>query len=91
MRVVFLDAKEIASILSISPESARNEMRKMPHKCLGKNGQMLRVAETDFYAYMKPDPPLPRPEPRKKRTTETRSDRTIPYRPYRTQEATENV
>ncbi|MEA4928412.1 MAG: hypothetical protein VB104_07010 [Candidatus Limiplasma sp.] len=87
----YLTPKDVADRLHVNIGTARAEMRKMRHKGLGKNGQILRVSEADFDAYMRPDPPLPRPESRKKRTTETRSDRTIPYRPYRTQEATENV
>lgn len=59
MQEEFLTPKDVAALLHISIDAARNEMRKMRHKCLGKNGQILRVSKSDFYAYMRPDPPLP--------------------------------
>lgn len=86
----YLTPKDIAARLQISVDTARVEMRKMRHKEIGKNGQILRVAEADFEAYMKPDPPLPRPYRQGKRTA---TPSTPPKRaiPYRRQEATEHV
>jgi hypothetical protein len=78
----YLTPKDVAARLRISVEAARMEMRKMPHKCIGKNGQILRVAEADFEVFMKPDPPLPMLG-RKGRKTVRASDappRVIPYR-----------
>ena len=86
----YLTPKDVADRLHVNIGTARTEMRKMRHKGLGKNGQILRVSEADFEAYMRPDPPLPRPETRRKRNAEARSDRIIPYRAYHTQEATEH-
>jgi len=79
----YLTPKDVAVRLKIDICTARTEMRKMRHKAIGKNGQMLRVTEADFETYMKPDPPLPKPEPRKKRKTEPHVDYIIPRRPYR--------
>ncbi len=78
----YLTPKDVAARLCISLDSARIEMRKMPHKCLGKNGQMLRVSEADFDAYMRPDPPLPKPERKGRRAESTKGavPRVIPYR-----------
>ena len=86
----YLTPKDIAERLQVNIGTARSEMRKMRHKGLGKNGQILRVSEADFDAYMKPSPPLPKPEPGKKRIPDAHKDRTIPYRPYRAKEVNGN-
>jgi len=78
----YLTPKDVAERLQISVDAARNEMRKMRHKLLGKNGQILRVSEADFDAYMRPDPPLPNSagKRRKPNPKVTHPERAIPYR-----------
>ena len=91
MGTTYLTPKDVAARLQISVDSARNEMRKMRHKQLGKNGQILRVAEQDFQAYMQPDPPLPRAAELRKQKALRKAMQPERAIPYRRQEATEHA
>lgn len=80
---IYLTPKDIAERLQVDETTARREMRKMPHKGIGKNGDRLRVTEQAFEAYMKPDPPLPKPPSmrrQKQAQPQAQQPRAIPYR-----------
>lgn len=82
MLQALLTPKDVARILCVKEDVARNEMRKMPHIELGgPNHVVLRVTEAALKAHIQPRDPLPGPE-RNRRHPKSREqpERAIAYK-----------
>ncbi|MDD3334134.1 MAG: hypothetical protein PHI98_01325 [Eubacteriales bacterium] len=77
-----LTPKDVAHILRVNEDTARNEMRKMVHIELGgPNHVVLRVTEAALKAHIQPQEPLPKPErKRQRRKVKEQPERAIAYR-----------
>lgn len=76
-----LTPKDVARILCVKEDAARNEMRKMVHiEIGGPHRVMLRVTEAALKAYLQPSDPLPKPTSKRKRQVKEQPQRAIAYR-----------
>ncbi len=81
MMQALLTPKDVARILCVKEDVARNEMRKMVHiEIGGPHRTMLRVTEAALKAYIQPVEPLPRPERKRQRKLKEQPGRAIAYR-----------
>jgi hypothetical protein len=77
----YLTPKDVAKLLGVCEATARSEMRKMQHKPIGgKSRPRLRVSQEAFREYMQPNSPLPRPQRKPRKITDSNSNRFIPYK-----------